>query len=283
MSFYFNYKSLIAKDSKRNYRRFERLLIPYIFWPIIIYSLNNIFSYYLKMQLQCSFKKLIIQLVIGRSIVNTLWFQLDLILTTFLFLLIIYIFKKSYLFVLQNIMILFYLMQYTKIYNKAFSYFKLDVQISIGREIMMIPFAVTGFTLAALNIIIILQKYKQKLFIFSLISFFFIDIFNVFFFMGYYNGIKPNIHSISLIFLFSVFSFDDIKNKYIKILIDYITRYTAGIYYLHMIVHSYLRYYILCIRKKTVGGLFVNYIICYSVCHIGILLFGKTKAKNLFL
>ena len=42
MSFYFNYKGLISKESNRNCKRFERLLIPYIFWPIIIYLINSV-------------------------------------------------------------------------------------------------------------------------------------------------------------------------------------------------------------------------------------------------
>jgi hypothetical protein len=62
MSFYFNYKTLIAKDSKKNIIRFERLLIPYFFWPIFIYGLNFIMSSYFGMKLECSAKKLVYQL-----------------------------------------------------------------------------------------------------------------------------------------------------------------------------------------------------------------------------
>lgn len=62
MSFYFNYKSLINLDIKRSYKRFQRLLIPYIFWPIIIFSINNIISIYSKKKFEYSFKLLFIQL-----------------------------------------------------------------------------------------------------------------------------------------------------------------------------------------------------------------------------
>ena len=51
MSFYFNYKSLISRNSKINCKRFERLIIPYIFWPIIIYLLNIITSKYVMIDL----------------------------------------------------------------------------------------------------------------------------------------------------------------------------------------------------------------------------------------
>ena len=106
MSFYFNNKCLISRDSKRIFRRFERLLIPYIFWPIIIYIINIIFVNKSSLKIHYPFKKLLLQLILGRGIINPLWFQFDLIFVTFLFLFVIYIFKKHYLVILQILMIL---------------------------------------------------------------------------------------------------------------------------------------------------------------------------------
>ena len=146
----------------------------------------------------------------------------------------------------------------------------------------MLPFAVTGFTFASFNALNKIKEYKYSTFILCIIIFLFVDYFNIFFPMDPYNGIKPNIQSICLIFIFSNLSFDKIKNKYIKTIIEYITRYTAGIYYLHIHVYHYFKYYIQCMRKKNIGGLFINYIICYSICHFGMIIFGKTKARNLF-
>lgn len=283
MSFYFNHRFLISKDSKKNYIRLERLLIPYIFWPVIIYLLNNVFHFFLKLDLQCSFKKLIIQIIIGRGIVDTLWFQFDLIITTFLFLFIIYMFKRRYLYILQFLMIFAYLIEYSNYEYQICSKLNNDFNISICREILMIPFGVTGFTFSAFNLSIYLKKYKFTFFIFAFIIFLFVDYFNVINLLGTYKGIKPNILSVCLIIIFSIFPFEHIKNKYITIFIEQITRYTAGIYYLHMPVYSYLEFYILPIKKRNIVGLFFIYIITYSICYFGMLISGKTKAKNLFI
>ena len=39
MAFYFSYNSFISKNIDKIKDRFKRLLIPYILWPIIIYSI----------------------------------------------------------------------------------------------------------------------------------------------------------------------------------------------------------------------------------------------------
>ena len=282
MSFFFNYKCFISNDTKRKVNRFERIIIPYIFWPFIIFPLNFVFGKFFKLKLEYSIKKLIFQLILGRGIINPLWFQLDLILTTFLFYVIIYIFQYSYLYVLQLIMIISYILQYSEYNLHAFAHSISELKYSLGREIMMIPLAVTGFILGSSNAIYYIKEYRIKTTISALIIFISVDYFNIFSDIGEYNGIKLNVLSICLIFIFSLFPFENIKNEYIKKFFDYITRYTAGIFYLHIEVYYILNNFIISIKKQTVQGLLIIYIITYSICHFGILVFGKTKAKHLF-
>ena len=92
-------------------------------------------------------------------------------LTTFLFIFAIYIFKKRYLSFLQFLMIFSYYLNYSKYHDLILRNSKYELQISIIREIMVIPFAVTGFSLAANNIINNLKKYKYKTFIIERIYF----------------------------------------------------------------------------------------------------------------
>ena len=261
MSFYFNYKCLISKDSKKNYKRFERLLIPYIFWPIIAYSINNIFCWYNNLKIQFTLNNLITQIILGFGIIDPLWFQIDLMLTMVLFLIILHIFKKYYFFVFYFIMITFYYIEYSKIHYSLFKYYKLHVTFTIIRMIMVFPFAVIGLTFGAFNIINIIKNFRFQVFIFSIIIFFLIDYFDVFIKLGDYNGIELNVLSICLIFIFSLLPFEKFKNKYIFDIINNLTKYTPGIYYLHTTVHFYLRYYILYFEKGTFGSIIINYII----------------------
>jgi fucose 4-O-acetylase-like acetyltransferase len=45
MSFYFSHKLFLQKNVEKIKKRFERLLIPYFIWPMIIWIINN-FLYY---------------------------------------------------------------------------------------------------------------------------------------------------------------------------------------------------------------------------------------------
>lgn len=282
MSFFFSYQYLISKDTKKIYKRFERLLIPYIFWPIIAYSINYIFNKYNNLKNRFTFNNLKTQLILGYGIIDPLWFQIDLIATFVLFCIIIYSFKKNYLFVFYFLMIISYLIEYSKFHLYLFQYYKPLSVITIIREIMVFPFAVIGFSFGTFKIINKIKSLRFQVFILSMIIFILVDCFGVFTYLGDYNGIELNILSICLIFIFSLLPFEKIKNKYITIIIQYITKYTPGIYYLHTTVHIYLRYYFSYIRKGTIESIIINYIICYLICHIGTLLFGKTKARNLF-
>ena len=50
-------------------------------------------------------------------------------------------------------MLISYLIQYSKYSDYFFSYYKCDIQISIGRLIMMIPFGVIGCDIAFFDLI----------------------------------------------------------------------------------------------------------------------------------
>ena len=148
----------------------------------------------------------------------------------------------------------------------------------------MAPFASTGFTLASLNIINILLKQKIKTFIFSLLIFYSVEKYSVFSPINgiAYSGIKLNIKSLCVIFIFSLFPSDKIKNIVIENILKYITSYTAGIFYLHVTVSFYFQEIFKPIKDGSLTGLIIIYLICYIICFIGMKIFGKTTMKNLF-
>ena len=97
-------------------------------------------------------------IIIGRGIVDVFWFQLNLIIITFLFLITIYIYRKNFLYLLNFFMLISYAFQYLKFLEQFLTYYKTDIQISIGRLIMMIPFGVTGFYIAVFDLFKKLEK-----------------------------------------------------------------------------------------------------------------------------
>ena len=83
MSFYFTHNTLTNFDIKKIYNRFERLLIPYIGWPLILVIMSNFIHYFFKQYYLYPFKILIYQLILGDApnIPLHFWFLFDLIIT----------------------------------------------------------------------------------------------------------------------------------------------------------------------------------------------------------
>ena len=92
-------------------------------------------------------------------------FQIDLIATIILFLIIRYIFKVNYLTVFYFLMIINYFVEYSKFHEKLFKYFKRHPTFTIIRTIMVFPFAVIGFTFGAFNIINKIKNFRFQAFI----------------------------------------------------------------------------------------------------------------------
>lgn len=97
-----------------------------------------------------------------------------------------------------------------------------------------------------------------------------------------YAGIKLNISSICIIFIFSLFPSEKITITLIKIILKYITNFTAGIFYLHWTIILYLKSKLKIIKNGCFSGIIVIYLICYTISLIGTKLFGKTRLKHLF-
>lgn len=202
---------------------------------------------------------------------------------TIIFIFIIFISKKQNLFFIQLIGCFSYFMQYSE-YN-----YKLTEKVgrlkksSLGNFFNSLPFASTGFTLAYLNIFNIIQNYKIKIFCFCFYVFALLEKYDIFCKISYrigYSGILYNIRTICCIFIFAIIPISKIRNKNLEIILKYITNYTAGIYYLHLIIIFILKNFIIPIKNGTFIGLFMIYLICYLICFIGMKVFGKTKLKN---
>ena len=85
-----------------------------------------------------------------------------------------------------------------------------------------------------------------------------------------------------IIFIFSLFPNETMTNKYLNKLIFLITKYSAGIFYLHLSIKKYLKDYNTNVKNGTFLGTIFNYIICYSISSLGDIIFGKTHLKYLF-
>ena len=98
LSFYFYYPTLVKRNSIIIKKRFQRLLLPYFFWPIFVFILNNLLVHFTslgKVMAKLSLKELYLQLLTGAQYYRVFWFQFNLIFLSLVFSLISFIFKKN--------------------------------------------------------------------------------------------------------------------------------------------------------------------------------------------
>ena len=289
ISFYFLYYHLINRNINKIKQRFERLLIPYFIYPIAIFINNNIIftifkKKFVNLNQNISIKHLINQLIFGINIHDILWFHFYLIMLTLIYTIISFIFKQDFLFILNILSFICYRLQYLGIIYQFFKRYKEKPHYCMGAIIEIIPYSVTGLSLCSLDLISKFKKNKVKIVALNIIGLYLIGSCNIFITPnGFrYPGINPNLGGICLFIIFLVLPLEKIKNQIITSFLNFITKYTGGIYLLHMILKNNLDNRILMIKKKTIKGGFLIYFLSFFICHIGTLICGKTKLINLF-
>ena len=122
ISFYFFYDKLYFRSINKFKLRIERLLIPYLVYPIINIILNHVFflnihcNFYLPYR-KLTFFDLIKQLILGMGIHNIFWFQFFLIFLSVFFFIIALLFKQKFLNILE---LIFHYLLFITIFRLSF-------------------------------------------------------------------------------------------------------------------------------------------------------------------
>lgn len=281
--FYFSYNIFSFRNISQIKLRFLRIIIPYIFWPLI-FSVLHIISYDKRIKMNNLLRDLYIQLIIGRRIYFVFWFQFNLIIICFIISIIILTFKKSFLYIFQIMLIFAYIFEYFGISKKILENYNEDIKGSIGRTFKMILFALTGFLLSSIKILNNLKNNKMKSIFLSIFTFVLMICIKIYFSEYYFlEGIFLILGSTSLMIFFAFLPLNKITNMSIIFLIKQSTSYTAGVYYLHIRVQKYFKDSVIMMRDGSLIGCALNYLICYCICFCGMKLFGKTIFKYLFI
>ena len=207
ISFYYFYPLLSSRNINKIINRYERLFIPYIIWPIILFIFNYLISFFgfnlLKKNLLL--KDFYIQVLIGTRYYVGFWFLFNLIFITFLFTIIYFIFTKNFLLILQIMSFIFIYLSFSKIFllnQKNISY----ININLGAIREMLPIAVTNISFSSINLISKIKNYKKRIIFFSIIIIYILFKYDIFI---KYKGFRyPEIllNNFSAIFLFIFFS-----------------------------------------------------------------------------
>lgn len=168
ISFYYFAKSDFNDLSNIKYRML-RLIIPHISWSIVYFgahictSNDGIINALLKLVLQIGF---------GHTLNAAMWFQVDLIAITAL-----YIWgKRKWNINLKKLsiigLVIAYAMQYTGINYEIFSKLPYSMSYTLGRIAEMFPFAAAGYLLGSKNLLmdIKIKIKREKLYLYEILG-----------------------------------------------------------------------------------------------------------------
>ena len=205
----------------------------------------------------------------------------------FVFYFIFFFEIKNFLKIVQAIGIISYFLQYSTYIYIFFDNYKDCISHSLGHVVETFPIAITAFIISKYNIPNRITNKRYTIIFYCILGNYFIYNYKIFMEINIYghrynyNGFDKNIFAILSFFAFYLIPIDNIKLNKLKIFINIVTKYTQGIYCLHIIVFHFATGIIH--LKRTFNGCLIIYIISYLLSFIGEKISFNTKAKLLFI
>ena len=235
ISFYFNYHHLIEKAINKIISRFQRLLIPYVLWPIIILILNNfLISKYSfgEFGRKITLKDFLIQIIIGHRYHLVFWFQFFLIFTTLIITILSFIFKKNILNIILLLGIISFNLTISRLNYNFFSSYGFSGK-NLGSVIDLMPIVAIGCIFSSMDILSKIKHFSKYFYLLLLNLIFLLFEYDIFVNipeLRFSNVLLFLSAAVIFFILFGSISFDKIKNKKIILILMNITKFTGGIY-----------------------------------------------------
>ena len=242
LSFYLTGKQWDANNKVKTFlNRMKRLVIPYIFWPAILFLGYRIVDAVFNSGISYALYDLKFNYITGTvAPVGQLWFQLELMIFTAIFFGLFLIVKNERVLVVGILAVVSILFQYNGttvnvgLFGNSIStgYFFL-----FGRFFEVFPYACLGYILYKTQV---LEKLREKWIttvILSVIALYIILHYDMFIYpesFGYAGLYLLNI-TVLLMVIFYVIPFEKLGSVFIKI-VSFVGRYTMGIYLIHYFI-----------------------------------------------
>ena len=285
LSFYFYYPMTLKRAINKIKTRFQRLLLPYIIWPILaiifdcclkLFASIGIYDHYI------SFKEYVFQILTGSQFYKIFYFHFNLMFVALILTIISFIFKNKIIMIFEFLGVISLYFHFSGLYKNIFQSHRTNIRLSVGCLIESFPSALIGFFYSSINLISKIENFKTSSQIVLLLLLYLIFKYDIF--IEYEGFMYPNIFlnifaSTILIVLFCSIKFKETKR--INKILEYITKYTGGIYYSHPLI-SRIFFFFFKIKKTYYSFSFI-YIISYFICFFGNKLFIKSEFKYLFI
>ena len=281
LSFYFYYPTLSDKNISKIKARFKRLIYPYLFWPIITLILNNIlikFTSLSKFRNAILIKDYFVQIIFGTKYCKIFWFQFNLIFLSICLTIFSFIFSRNILKCIKSFGFISLYIHFLGINKYFFNAYSELIKISLGALIELFPLCSIGCIFSSFGFLKTIKNVSfnnRLIFFFGIYILFKYDLFIIY--GGYvYPNVLLNIFSSS--FLLASFGSLNIRNSKVSTyIIQFIAKFTGGIYYIHPNIIKFVLFYLE--TKNSCFRSIFTYIICYLICFIGNKIFMKTDFK----
>ena len=251
------------------------MIIPYVIWPIIIYLEKALFNYIHGEENGVLFTLLIYQILIGNGMYLYFWFMFNLIFISLLFIIIIFITQK-YMILLILYGVLAFFISTSNLYTQFWKGYKFIVAFPIGQIIWTYMQGLFGFFFSFIKIFE--KKFNKKYPLLCTLTLLFLIINNKSKFRRFIEILLSG---------FLILIFASIPSEKLNISIynffKLITRYTGGIFYIHVYLNKLLKKYVSSkYNPGTILTCTIHYFLCYFICFIGSKIFKKNILKYLF-
>ena len=248
LAFFFSQKMITQSDWDKIFKRIIKLIVPLFVWALIYWIFYKLLQEFLYPGYDLKVKDLFLQMFTGNSVYlnGTMWFQVNLIVLTLALALIVFVANKFHneLFALCAIVCIY--LQYAG--TMLFIYkFKAEIAGSVGRLHEMIPMAVIGYFLAYYGLLEKSRKHWITTILVSLVSLWMIRYYTVIPKPDVqtfdYGGLRHIVLGLILIFMFYAPPLEKLP-KFVHVIVEWLTKYTLGIYCMHRLVGTLLHYFI---------------------------------------
>lgn len=278
LAFCFCEKMIATSDTDRLLKRLVKLIVPLFAWAIIYWIFYKVLSEVLYPGYNISVKDLLWQMFTGNSIYlnSFMWFSAVLIVLTVLIFVIAFITNKFHNPILGLLAILCIYAEYAGLMLFLTRY-KAEIAGSVGRLHEMFPLAVLGYMIAYFGLVEKSRKHWIITMLFAVVALWLIRRFGVFADPSVqtfgYAGIKMIVTALLLVFLFFAPPLEKLP-KFIRVIIEWLTKYTLGIYCMQSLVATLLHYYIshrnigIELETYTIFDCIRIYAVCYAICFL---------------
>lgn len=281
MSFILTGKKMIETSDKLKLKqRLYRLMCPQVFWSIVYFMVYYLLDLKWNLGLENGIKDFMLQLFLGHTINQTMWYQVDLIILTIFMILIFRLCREKWgIFFITILGMLSIYLQYSGWNIAIFGSLPGAISYPLGRLCEAVPFMVIGTLISYYNIMQLLEKKRWEVLVILLIGMaimFKVTIFVIpegFHYSGLYNVFMGS----AMVMFFYLLPLGKLSEK-CKVIIEFVSKYTLGIYCIHRLVRNLLNFF-LYPHITVIPGTFFECVLVFIVSFAVVFLIGRIPVK----